>query len=149
LARHPQRGRLNGWRETDRARRIENHNSEPLGVGMNNKLDIAVETIVAGIIAIFAASPDAATRRCLTIMVRSMFNWTRSSEVESVGFQVQQMVLMLMPDEDQSVVLHLFGQATDLFMRVHGEYRAEGLREWEARRQAARDALAARKAGAA
>lgn len=114
-----------------------------------NKIDSYIERIVSGIVAIIVdgckvAQPSDATVRCIRIMVRSMFNWTRSKDAASVGFQVQQIVLMLMPDEQQEVVLHLFGQCTDLFMTENASFGAAYAAELAQRRQQLREQSAAR-----
>lgn len=65
-------------------------------------MDKIVNEIVAKIIAACKADPSDDTLRCITIMVRAMFNWTKATDAGSVGFQMQQIVYMLKPTGSES-----------------------------------------------
>jgi hypothetical protein len=140
-----------GVRRQSRAKN-KTHKAINRHISMSN-LNQHIENVVLGIVAIFVngcniPQPSEDTTRCIRIMVRSMFNWTDSNDVGAVGFQIQQAALMLMPDDDQCVVLHLLGNSVNLFMAEQEAHRADCERDRQQRIEAMRQRVAARKATA-
>lgn len=120
---------------------------------MNNNpsIDDAINEIVSGITATIVngckvPAPSADTTRAIRILVNAMFNWTKSHDIGAVGFQIQQIILMLMPDNKQETVLHLLGQSVEIFMLRHAVYETDCRQAWEQRRATMRATFAARKA---
>lgn len=80
-----------------------------------NNLDTHIDNVVNGLAANLCVSPSHDTRRAVRIMVQSMFNWSRANDIGAVGFQVQQMILMMQPDDDQCIPVVVLGGICDLF----------------------------------